>query len=257
MRRRLRERTQPESSTGRKRKSRSAEAAACRDEESLISDLTELLRAEGEAAAWWTEDGERPVESSLADLLQELAASDEGDAAAVCCRRPDSPPAEAASATPNMASSAGHRAAAARGDNRNALAARLNRLRKKEYVSGLEGKVARLSEDNQRLERERRDLAERVRQLEEESRYLRAVLANDSALSHLLGRLTGLGGVKLSTSLFSAEKPREHDYALPAEEREPPGGGGGGGVCLHVDQEKVSVEFCPACSRSAASTAKM
>ncbi|XP_075054754.1 CREB/ATF bZIP transcription factor [Mixophyes fleayi] len=144
--------------------------------------------------------------------------------------------------------------------NKNALAARLNRLRKKEYVSGLEGRVARLSGENQRLERERRLLGARVRELEEESRYLRAVLANDSSLSQLLGRLTGLGGVKLSTSLFrSPRKPDDHDYALPwlvkTEEEEE--GAHSGGVCLHVDKEKVSVEFCPACARNASSAAKL
>ncbi|XP_073468948.1 CREB/ATF bZIP transcription factor [Aquarana catesbeiana] len=254
MRRPLRERAQPTSGTARKRKLRSVEAEE-EEESSLVTDLGELLCADGEAAAWWTEDVERPADSSLADLLQQLAACEEAPEAELCRH-------EAAAASPappdTIIAAASDRRGAPRGDNRNALAARLNRLRKKEYVSGLEGKVARLSEDNQRLERENRGLEERVRHLEEETRYLRAVLANDSALSQLLGRLTGLGGVTLTTSLFGQKKQRrrkeaahEHDYALPAEEREPPGGGGGG-VCLHVDKEKVSVEFCPACSRSAA-----
>ncbi|XP_040195919.1 CREB/ATF bZIP transcription factor [Rana temporaria] len=247
MRRPLRERAQPTSGTTRKRKLRSVEAE---EDESLVTDLGELLCADGEAAAWWTEDVERPADSSLADLLQQLAACEEAPEAEL--RRHD--PAEAVrSSAPPDTLAASDRRGAPRGDNRNALAARLNRLRKKEYVSGLEGKVARLSEDNQRLERDNRGLEERVRHLEEETRYLRAVLANDSALSQLLGRLTGLGGVKLSTSLFGDQKrkkaAREHDYALPAEERATPVGGG---VCLHVDKEKVSVEFCPACSRSAA-----
>ncbi|XP_063287544.1 CREB/ATF bZIP transcription factor [Pelobates fuscus] len=149
--------------------------------------------------------------------------------------------------------------------NKNALAARLNRLRKKEYVSGLESSVARLTGENQQLQRERQALGARVRELEQEARYLRAVLANDSSLSQLLGRLTGLGGVRLSTSLFldPATSGGDHDYALPGfrqdldQAREAGEGAHPCGVCLHVDREKVSVEFCASCARKAVSATKM
>lgn len=230
-------------------------------EGALLSELDELLSVE-EAATWWKED-EHPEDPSLSDLLQQLVSSDDCiDAEAPSEQRPLE---EASSAIIN-APALPQTAARGRGAiNKNAAAARLNRLRKKEYVSGLECKVARLSEDNARLERERRTLGLRVRELEAESRYLRAVLANDSALSHLLSRLTGLGGVKLSTSLFrdpAAERPDDHDYALPGlvtkvEEEEEATTAPSAGVCLHVDKEKVSVEFCPACARSAASSAKI
>ncbi|KAG8453074.1 hypothetical protein GDO86_004764 [Hymenochirus boettgeri] len=139
--------------------------------------------------------------------------------------------------------------------NKNALAARLNRLRKKEYVRGLESQVARLSEENRDLQQERRSLCARVRELEGEARYLRAVLANDSALSQVLNRLTGLKGARLSTSLFRSpnENAGDHDYALPGTKEEDEDGApsGGGGVCLHVDKDKLSVEFCAVCSKNA------
>ncbi|XP_060032751.1 CREB/ATF bZIP transcription factor isoform X2 [Erinaceus europaeus] len=140
-----------------------------------------------------------------------------------------------------------------------AAAARLNRLKKKEYVMGLESRVRGLAAENQELRAENRELGRRVQALQEESRYLRAVLANETGLARLLSRLSGVG-LRLTTSLFRDAPAGDHDYALPVgkqpaeprEDDEP-----AGGVCLHVDKDKVSVEFCAACARKAASTLKM
>ncbi|MEE6473089.1 hypothetical protein FKM82_009839 [Ascaphus truei] len=227
------------------------------------TELEELLGVEEEEATDWFKEGERleGEDAPLADLLQELvgcvdvANPHNGVSAGV--KQAEARPA-------NMAAAVPARANGCYPGNKNALAARLNRLRKKEYVSGLETRVTRLANENHQLLRERQVLGARVRELEEEARYLRVVLANDSSLSQLLGRLTGLGGVKLSTSLFR-DPPTggDHDYALPGL-REPPGpevtgeeGVSPGGVCLHVDQEKVSVEFCASCARNASSAAKI
>ncbi|XP_069495918.1 CREB/ATF bZIP transcription factor [Ambystoma mexicanum] len=143
--------------------------------------------------------------------------------------------------------------------SKNAAAARLNRLRKKEYVMGLEAKVTCLSSENLELKEENRQLGKRVKDLEEETKYLKAVLANESVLSQLLGRLTGLKGMRLTTSLFRENgEEMDHDYALPrkrvkVEEQESTSGG----ICLHVDKEQVSVEFCSSCARNACSTVKI
>ncbi|XP_068120831.1 CREB/ATF bZIP transcription factor [Hyperolius riggenbachi] len=278
MRPRKRSRAAPEVSLprGRPRKNGAVACDAACEEEELISGLDELLRAD-QASAWWEEGDPQPAEASLADLLQELAAcDDEGDAifqlsdtdsapSAAITTKMDDVTSDAAAGGARPLPAATRRPSNNRDSNKNAMAARLNRLRKKEYVTGLEEQVARLTQDNQRLERDRRELRERARRLEEEARYLRAVLANDSALSQLLGRLTGLGGLKLSTSLFSerAERRRpeeeEHDYAMPVvlPEEEPQAPPAGGGVCLHVDKDRLSVEFCTACARSAAAAAKI
>ncbi|XP_040282325.1 CREB/ATF bZIP transcription factor [Bufo bufo] len=276
MRRSLRER--PAAAARTRRRERRGRAAAPKEssretpgewsdpcDEALLDELLSVP----DAATWWKED-ERPEDPSLADLLQQLVAADEHIGAqhgALSELRPNCLEEASPSLTSLGATDALHQMATrGRGaGNKNAVAARLNRMRKKEYVSGLECKVARLSDENARLEHERRALGVRVRELESEARYLRAVLANDSALSQLLSRLTGLGGVKLSTSLFRdhPKKPDDHDYALPglvcagdlAEEDS--AAAPSGGVCLHVDKEKVSVEFCPACARSAASSAKI
>ncbi|MBN3286804.1 ZHANG factor, partial [Polyodon spathula] len=141
--------------------------------------------------------------------------------------------------------------------NRNAIAARVNRLKKKEYVSGLENKVTSLSTENKELKEENKQLSKRLDELEDETRYLRAVLANESTLAQLLSRLAGGNGMKLSTSLFKEPKENDHDYALPGkrvkvEEKETTGG-----ICLHVDNNIVSVEFCSKCAESAISSHKM
>ncbi|KAK6317412.1 hypothetical protein J4Q44_G00128120 [Coregonus suidteri] len=142
--------------------------------------------------------------------------------------------------------------------NKNAIAARMNRLKKKEYVNGLENKVGSLSSENRILKQENVQLNKRVEELEDETRYLRAVLANESMLAQLLSRLSGVNGMKLSSSLFQgSNKNDDHDYALPrkrvkVEEKET-----SGGVCLHVDKNNVSVEFCTKCAESASTSLKI
>ncbi|XP_056278650.1 CREB/ATF bZIP transcription factor [Pseudoliparis swirei] len=54
--------------------------------------------------------------------------------------------------------------------NKNAVAARLNRLRKKEYVDGLEKKAGVLSTANEALRQENGQLTKRVEELEDETR---------------------------------------------------------------------------------------
>ncbi|KAM4846834.1 CREB/ATF bZIP transcription factor isoform 2-T5 [Thomomys bottae] len=140
-----------------------------------------------------------------------------------------------------------------------AAAARLNRLKKKEYVMGLESRVRGLAAENQELRAENRELGRRVQALQEESRYLRAVLANETGLARLLSRLSGVG-LRLTTSLFRDSPAGDHDYALPVGKQPPElpeEDDAAGGVCLHVDKDKVSVEFCSACARKASSSLKM
>ncbi|XP_043106881.1 uncharacterized protein crebzf isoform X2 [Puntigrus tetrazona] len=54
--------------------------------------------------------------------------------------------------------------------NKNAIAARINRLKKKEYVSGLEQRVGSLTTENRVLKQENGNLNKRVEELENETR---------------------------------------------------------------------------------------
>ncbi|KAK1336185.1 hypothetical protein QTO34_003988 [Cnephaeus nilssonii] len=129
---------------------------------------------------------------------------------------------------------------------------------------GLESRVRGLAAENQELRAENRELGKRVQALQEESRYLRAVLANETGLARLLSRLSGVG-LRLTTSLFRDSPAGDHDYALPVGKQQQQQqqqdlleeDDSAGGVCLHVDKDKVSVEFCSACARKASSSLKM
>ncbi|XP_008106344.1 CREB/ATF bZIP transcription factor [Anolis carolinensis] len=175
-----------------------------------------------------------------------------------------------------------------------AAAARLNRQKKKQYVLGLESRLQGLAAENRLLRDRNRGLCRRLRDLERETGYLRAVLANQSALGRLLSCLAGSQGagrvgMRLSSSLFAQEEgpvPEEearlawessssnssdHDYALPVPEDDQEeeennhnnnkrvaaaaaSSSSPAGICLHVDRDQVSVEFCSLCARRAAAT---
>ncbi|XP_072514694.1 uncharacterized protein crebzf [Salminus brasiliensis] len=143
------------------------------------------------------------------------------------------------------------------GINKNAMAARMNRLKKKEYLHGLEQRVGSLTSENRHLKQENSNLNKRVEELENETRYLRAVLANESMLAQLLSRLSGVNGMKFSTSLFQEPNENDHDYAMPRKRVKVEDKGAAGGVCLHVDKDHVSVEFCTKCAESASSSLKI
>ncbi|XP_053912034.1 CREB/ATF bZIP transcription factor [Cuculus canorus] len=125
--------------------------------------------------------------------------------------------------------------------------------KRRQYVLGLENRLQGLAAENRQLRDRNRGLSRRLRELRRESAYLRAVLANQSALGRLLGRLAGLFPEAGGDS-------GDHDYALPStrprgpqeEEWAAPGG-----ICLHVERDQVSVELCSVCARRAAASFKI
>ncbi|TRZ19280.1 hypothetical protein HGM15179_007836 [Zosterops borbonicus] len=233
----------------------------------------------GALEVWEQEDWFPGLE--LGDLL-EAARPDwdlEAELSGCFCGEPEPRPAPGQGPRP---AAPGRRSGGAGSRLKAAAAARLNRLKKKQYVLGLESRLQGLAAENRQLRDRNRGLSRRLRELERESGYLRAVLANQSALGQLLSRLAGTraGGLQLGTSLFRdtggrqqqqhlqpAGESSDHDYALPSarprglqeaagteaeEEWAAPGG-----ICLHVDRDQVSVEFCSICARRAAASFKM
>ncbi|KAI8519446.1 hypothetical protein Bbelb_027030 [Branchiostoma belcheri] len=135
---------------------------------------------------------------------------------------------------------------------RNAESARQNRLKKKLYLQDLEGRVDNLQKENTSLKKEKNKMETTIASLEEELEYLKSVLANQSTLSNLLKNIDATEGVSLSTSFPSNQKrkagEKDHDYSKGKKRRHTDNSGG---VCLHVNKDQVSLEFCSKCAHMA------
>lgn len=156
-------------------------------------------------------------------------------------------------------------------NKKNADNARENRKKKKFYVFGLEKEVEQLRTEKDVLTGKTFKLEGRVNELEEEVDYLKSILANQSMLSKLLGSLSVTPGISLSTSFCSSrqgaleEDGKENMLATRSRKRacnsqksaqqgvtnKRSRKTGSGGVCLHVKENKVSLEFCRICSKTA------
>eukprot|EP00795_Rhopilema_esculentum_P001233 gene1233-15603_t len=157
--------------------------------------------------------------------------------------------------------------------NRNAIMARLNRQRKKRYVSNLESEVNNLRKQNAGLLAENSDLKVKVTKYFEEMEYLKGVIENQSMLSTVIKAVASAPGIKLkgvvpftnkagdtqadasdaidttkgscSTSSVSAVK-HSQDHSIPKMAAK-----NKGGICVHVQEENVSIAFCHHCSSHA------
>ena len=144
-------------------------------------------------------------------------------------------------------------------NQKNAIQARINRQKKKEYMNSLESKVAELSKENEKLKADSSKMTLERDSLSEEVAYLKSVLFNESALAGILKNINNVGGVRLTSSFAASRKRRatelDHDYgARPASKRSrvvTKDVAASGGVCLHVDKDSTSLEFCSRCSKMA------
>ncbi|XP_003390481.2 PREDICTED: CREB/ATF bZIP transcription factor-like [Amphimedon queenslandica] len=107
--------------------------------------------------------------------------------------------------------------AAVERNRKNAIAARANRQKKKEYVSKLEEQVESLSAENKSLFERCRGLEGHVSDLKQEVVYLKSVLANQSSLSSILRGLPDIKGVSLQSS-FSSTAGSKRQRSSGAEE---------------------------------------
>jgi hypothetical protein len=134
--------------------------------------------------------------------------------------------------------------------NKHATHARIQRRKKKVYVTGLEKENEELKKENVEMREKLLACENEKNSYEEEILYLKSVLANQSTLSSLLQNIEGVESVNLSTS-FSRKRHavKDHDYTdIPAKKSKKTGAG----VCLHVtNKDNVSLEFCSKCAKKA------
>lgn len=139
-------------------------------------------------------------------------------------------------------------------NKKNAIQAKINREKKKNYIKGLEDEIDMLKEENSSLRDSKNKMEQTVSVLEDEVAYLKNIIANQSALSNLLKNIPNVSNVKLSSS-FSQRKraaSHDHDYQGPVKRAKTTTAG----VCLHVNNDSASLEFCSKCSAMAESSSE-
>lgn len=163
-------------------------------------------------------------------------------------------------------------------NRKNAIAARENRQKKKTYLQNLEKEAAKLREENTSLKNHAKEQQSTIEKFAEEVDYLKSVIANQSTISLLLKNITNTPGISFSSSLVSNASPQPGKGTKVEEEevenrryitrkrsaaetscvnksskkaraRPSTTDRRGGGVCLHVQQDRVSLELCAQCNK--------
>nr|XP_045609183.1 uncharacterized protein LOC123764971 isoform X1 [Procambarus clarkii] len=116
----------------------------------------------------------------------------------------------------------------------NAISAKRNRELKKARMADLQRKVEDVSRERDQLAGENESLREAKLKLEQQVKHLNNVLKNQSKLSSLIGKL-GPSSVILGDISASGNE----DEVMTS------------GMCLHVDGEEATIEYCSYCAKKA------
>ena len=141
---------------------------------------------------------------------------------------------------------------------KNAINARVNRQKHKQFVQSLEEENSQLKDRITSLERDRRKWEEEKSVLKQEITYLKNVVANDSTIARVLQGLGNVQQVRLSSGFAKQHQQQRKRHsgedAMDAisEKRAAQSGDVSAGVCLHVHNNDVSVEFCDRCANMSA-----
>jgi hypothetical protein len=150
-------------------------------------------------------------------------------------------------------------------NSKNAIAARENREKKKQYVQGLEESNEKLRRENKKIMSELEIKRQSIQQLTTEVSYLRGILANVDEISALIRSVRRTPGItSVTTSLGSNLRTRNRNAVghLDNENVRPMGSSTSlstsasqntstnPGVCFHLNNGTVSLEFCSQCART-------
>lgn len=132
--------------------------------------------------------------------------------------------------------------------SRNAVLARENRRKKKEYVSTLENEIQELKDEKEEVIHKLSDADSVINGLREEVEYLKSVIANETTLGALLRNIphtVALSSKRTTPTNVNNGSPSKRSKpghsSINSSQARP-------GVCLHVAQGSVSLEFCKQCN---------
>ncbi|CAH3169946.1 unnamed protein product [Porites evermanni] len=153
--------------------------------------------------------------------------------------------------------------------------AKEQRQRKKKFVQELQDTIEELKQEKAGLQQVNTQLNDKIGSLQEEINYLKGVIANQSELAKILRTVANIPGISINCSVLKNDqgemgknnkqkcvpagkkgvnlsdentKKRRMDIEVNGELEN------NAGVCVHVQSGKVSLEFCPECSKKAKST---
>jgi len=132
---------------------------------------------------------------------------------------------------------------------KNAEMAKINRQRKKRYTSNLEAEVKSLRGRNEKLTHLKNKQESKIKTLQDEVLYLMSVIRNQTKLSSVLRAVSSVPGISIGNSSTTELPPNAEQLSGKTgpdciEKLEY-----SGGVCLHVSEDKVSLEFCSNCNK--------
>lgn len=153
--------------------------------------------------------------------------------------------------------------------------AKEQRQRKKKFVQELQDTIEELKQEKAGLQQVNTQLNDKIGSLQEEISYLKGVIANQSELAKILRSVANIPGISINCSVLKNDqgemgknnkrkcvpagkkgvnlcdestKKRRMDTEVNGELEN------NAGVCVHVQSGKVSLEFCPECSKKAKNT---
>ena len=126
------------------------------------------------------------------------------------------------------------------------------RKRKMSKIKTTEDECKQLKETNTALNEKNVELGEKVSSLEKQIEYLENVIANQSALSSVLGAITKHSGLSFNNNPLRVNSLKRKRVHNENDENEPQKKQSSGGVCLHLTAGRMSLEFCRECDVNAA-----
>jgi len=145
---------------------------------------------------------------------------------------------------------------------RNAIAARENREKKKQYIESLKKELAIKNKEVLAMKSSMTSITERNKELECETAYYKAIVANMPQIAALIDHMASAPNVKLigtsftsgeqvladvlkkpthSTAIDSNSVRKSHRIAAKVESA---------GICFHVNNNNMSLELCSKCSEA-------